>query len=60
MKLIIVSILILLILLSRKTVEKPSKENLKLISNILPKKSGNPESLKNDYNSWNAIQIIRK
>ena len=40
------SMLILLILLSRKTIENPSKESLKLSRNILPKKSGNPESLK--------------
>ena len=40
------SMLILLILLSRKTMENPSKESLKLSRNILPKKSGNPESLK--------------
>ena len=35
---------VLFTLLSQKTVEKASLQNLKLIKNILPIKSGNPES----------------
>ena len=30
----------------KKVVEKSNKENLKVIKNTLPNKSGNPESLK--------------
>ena len=31
---------------SKKAVEDSNKENLKVIKNILPNKSGNPETLK--------------
>ena len=33
-------------MLLQKVVEKSNKENLEVIKNTLPKKSGNPESLK--------------
>ena len=45
---------VLFTLLLRKIVEKSSEENLKVIKNIFPNKSGNPESLKK------LIIIVRK
>ena len=40
-----------------KIVEK-SNQNLKVIKNTLPYKSGNPESLKNNHSSWRFLQVM--
>ena len=40
-----------------KIVEK-SNQNLKVIKNTLPYKSGNPESLKNNHSSWRVLQLM--
>ena len=46
----------------KKVVEKSNKENLKVIKNTLPNKSGNPESLKNSSeqleSSSNNVHIV--
>ena len=42
----------------KRVVEKSHLENLKVIKNTLPNKSGNPESLKNNHSSWKALQIM--
>ena len=46
----------------RKVVEKSNEENLKVIKNTFPNKSGNPGSLKKkkkkSQNSWKALRLM--
>ena len=45
-------------LLLRKIVQKASYENLELTKNIFQNKAENSESLKNNYNSSKALQLM--
>ena len=42
----------------KKVVEKPNKENFKVIENTLPNKSANRNSLKDNQSSWKALQLM--